>query len=148
MGVNTELAGRSYPPSEPYVVPRERILAFATAVGAEDPIHFDQRAAREAGHADVIAPPTFAVVVAQQCEFGLVKDPEAGIDFSRVVHGEEGFEYHRPIVAGDALVGTLHIDSIREAGGHAMLTSRVELATESGDAVATVRSTIVVRGED
>jgi acyl dehydratase len=63
-----------------------------------------------------------------------------------VVHGEESFVHHRPIVAGDRLIGTLHVDGVRQAGGHTMVTTRVELAAESGEPVSTVVSTIVERG--
>jgi len=145
MGVDPEIAGRVYPPGEVYEVGREKIREFAEAVGSDDPAHRDPAAARALGYPDVIAPPTFAVIAAQRCEAQLIRDPAAGIDYARVVHGEERFGHHRPIVAGDRLVGTLHVDSVRSAGGHAMVTTRVELATESGEPVSTVTSTIVVR---
>lgn len=145
--VNTAYAGRVYPPAEPYVVSREKIREFATAIGSADPVHLDPAAARALGHADVVAPVTFAVVVAQRTEAQYIEDPEAGVDFSRVVHGEEKFVHHRPIVAGDVLVPVLHVDSVRLAGGHGMITTRVELADEAGLPVSTVTSTLVVRGE-
>jgi acyl dehydratase len=148
MGVNTAFAGRSYPPTEPYEVRAEEISAFASAVGATNPVHHDPEAARAAGHRDVVAPPTYAVVIAQRCDAQLVRDPEAGIDFSRVVHGQQSFEHHRPIVAGDRIVGVLHVDTVREAGGHAMVTTRSELSDVAGEPVCTATSTIVVRGED
>ncbi|MDQ3357294.1 MAG: MaoC family dehydratase N-terminal domain-containing protein [Actinomycetota bacterium] len=146
MGVNTGFVGRAYPPTEPYGVRREHIAEFARAVGAASPVHHDAQAAREAGYRDVVAPPTYAVVVAQRCDAQLVLDPEAGIDFSRVVHGQQGFEHHRPIVAGDQVVGVLHVDAVREAGGHAMVTTRSELSTVTGDRLCTATSTIVIRG--
>jgi acyl dehydratase len=64
-----------------------------------------------------------------------------------VVHGEESFTLHRPVVAGDRLVPTLTVESIRAAGGHAMVATRVDMAEESGAEVASVRSMIVVRGD-
>ncbi|WP_151525979.1 FAS1-like dehydratase domain-containing protein [Serinicoccus kebangsaanensis] len=146
MPVNPDYAGRAYPPAGPYDITREQIAAFADAVGATGAAHRDPEAARALGHADVVAPPTFAVRLAQQCEAQLVQDPGAGIDFSRVVHGQEGFTHHRPIVAGDVLTGTLHVDTMREAGGHGMVATRVELADTAGEPVTTVTSTIVVRG--
>ena len=145
MGVDPEIAGRVYAPGEVYEVGREKIREFAEAVGSDDPVHRNPAAAQALGYPDVIAPPTFAVIAAQRCEAQLIRDPAAGIDYARVVHGEERFSHHRPIVAGDRLVGTLHVDSVRSAGGHAMVTTRVELATESGEPVSTVTSTIVVR---
>lgn len=147
MALDTTFAKKVYPPSPTYEVSREKIAEFATAIGSCDPAHLDQAAARALGHRDVVAPPTFAVIVAQRCEAQYVGDPASGIDFSRVVHGEERFRHHRPIVAGDRLVPTLHIDMVRSAGGHGMVTTRVEISDESGAAVATVTSMLVVRGE-
>ena len=146
MAVNADFAGRSYPPSGPYAVDAAALAAFAAAVGSQDPVHTDAEAARAAGYRDVIAPPTFAVTLAQQCDRQLIEDPEAGIDFTRVVHGEQRFTHHRPITAGDSVLGTLTVDAVREAGGHAMVTTRTELTTEDGDALCTASSTIVIRG--
>ena len=147
MSVNPDVAGRSYPPAPPFQVGREAVRAFASAVQAQHPAHHDVEAARALGHADLLAPPTFAVVIAQRAEAAAVDDPEVGIDFSRVVHGEESLTLHRPVVAGDRLVPTLTVESVRAAGGHAMVTTRVDLADEDGAEVAAVRSMLVVRGE-
>ncbi|WP_404380934.1 MaoC family dehydratase N-terminal domain-containing protein [Knoellia locipacati] len=145
MPVNADFQGRSYPPSGPYAVTAAEIAAFAAAVGSDDPVHHDADAARAAGYGDVIAPPTFAVTIAQRCDAEYVKDPDSGIDYSRVVHGEQRFVHHRPITAGDEILGELTVDSIRSAGGHSMITTRTELAA-AGEPVCTSTSTIVVRG--
>jgi acyl dehydratase len=145
--VNASFAGRTYPPTPPYEVGREKIREFAEVAG-EHPFHVDPEAARAAGYPDVIAPPTFAVIIAQRSDAQLVRHPEAGIDYSRVVHGEQSFQHHRPIVAGDRLVAELHVDSVRSAGGHSMVTTRSEISTEAGEPVCTATSTLVVRGED
>ena len=145
--VNASFAGRTYPPTPAYEVGREKIREFAEATGTH-PAHVDRQAAQALGYPDVIAPPTFAVVIAQRCDRQLIEDPEADIDYSRVVHGEQTFQHHRPIVAGDRLVAVLHVDAIKQAGGHAMVTTRSELVTEDGEAVCTASSTIVVRGAD
>ena len=145
--VNASFAGRTYPPTPAYEVGREKIREFAEATGTH-PAHVDRQAAQALGYPDVIAPPTFAVVIAQRCDRQLIEDPEADIDYSRVVHGEQTFQHHRPIVAGDRLVAVLHVDAVKQAGGHAMVTTRSELVTEDGEAVCTASSTIVVRGAD
>ncbi|MBB2986887.1 FAS1-like dehydratase domain-containing protein [Terracoccus luteus] len=147
MPVNADFQGRVYPPTSTYTVSAAKIREFAEAVGSTDPVHTDAEVARSRGYADVIAPPTFAVLIAQQCDAQLVTDPEAGIDYSRVVHGEQRFVHHRPLTAGDAVIGTLHVDGVRQAGGHAMVTTRAELATEAGEALCTATSTLVIRGE-
>ena len=147
MGVNPAYAGREYPATEPYQVVREKIRDFADAVGAAHGAHRDVGVARSLGYPDVIAPPTFAVVIAQRAEQQLIADPEAGIDFSRVVHAEERFTHHRPIHAGDRLVTVLHVDAITERAGLSMVTTRAEIAADDGAPVATVVSTLAVRGE-
>ncbi|MFC8597908.1 MULTISPECIES: FAS1-like dehydratase domain-containing protein [unclassified Isoptericola] len=153
---NPDFAGREYAATAPYSVGREKLREFASAVGALDPAHHDLVAARGLGYPDLVAPPTFAVVVAQRAEGQYVQDPEAGIDFSRVVHADEKFVHHRPIVAGDELVTVLHVDSVTERAGIAMVTTRCEIFAISGDGsedatrepVATVSSSLVIRGED
>lgn len=146
MAVNASFSGRTYPATRPYAVGREKIREFAEAVGADDPVHTDRLYAQARGYGDVIAPPTFAVVIAQQCDRQFIADPEAGIDFSRVVHGEQRFVHHRPLTAGDEIVGVLTVDSVKQAGGHAMVTTRSELSTTEGEPVCTAISTLVIRG--
>ena len=145
MPVDTSYAGREYPPNAVYEVSRVKLAEFASAVGATHAAHTDPQAAHALGHRDVIAPPTFAVLISMQCDGQLVRDPEAGIDYSRVVHGEQKFVHHRPLTAGDDVVGVLHVDAVRAAGGHAMVTTRTELSVE-GEPVCTAVSTLVIRG--
>jgi acyl dehydratase len=147
MTINPDLQGRSYPAAEVYDVGREKIREFARAVKASHPAHFDVDAARGLGHADLVAPPTFAIIVAQRADAQLIHDPDAGIDFSRVVHAEQRFTHHRPIVAGDRLVAQLTVDAVRAMGGGAMITTRAEISTTDGEPVATTTSAILVRGE-
>ena len=131
-----------------YLVSREKLREFAEATGASHPAHTDPQAARALGYPDVVAPPTFAVVVAQRAEARYVDDPAAGIDFSRVVHADERFTHHRPIHAGDRLATTLHVDAVTQRAGLSMITTRCEIADADGAPVATVVSTLAVRPED
>jgi len=146
--VNPEIQGRSYPATEPYLVGREKVREFARAVLASSPLSLDPAAAQAAGFADVIAPPTFPVVVQEHSLAQLLADPEAQIDFSRVVHGDQRFQYSRPIVAGDELVATLTVTSVKSLGGNSMVTAESAIVDASGAHVVTAISTLVVRGED
>jgi len=146
MALDPGLVGRSYPPSTVYEVGRAKIAEFAAAIGETDPVHRDAEAARAAGHPDVIAPPTFAIVVSLQAATSVLDDPDVALDYSRVVHGEQRFTHHRPIRAGDRLVATTTIDAVRSVGGNDLLTTRVDLATEDGEPVSTATSTLVARG--
>lgn len=148
MPVNPDVAGRSYPPARPFQVGREAVRAFASAVQAAHPAHHDVEAARALGHADLVAPPTFAVVIAQQAEAAVVADPGVGIDFSRVLHAEERFTHHRPLVAGDEVTATVRISAVKSLGGNDMVTTVTDIADAAGAPVCSVSSTLLVRGED
>ncbi len=148
MPVNPELQGRVFPPAPPYLVGREKVREFSRAVFATNPINHDPEAARAAGHADIVAPPTFAVVVQELTLAQLLAEPDAGIDFSRVVHGDQRFSYSRPIVAGDELTATLRVASIKTLGAHSMVTAESVLVDATGAHVVTATSTLVVRGDE
>ena len=145
MPVNVDAVGRSYGPHEPYEVTRVKIREFAEAVDARSFAHISVDAARVEGYEDVVAPTTFAVLIAQKAEFHVVVDPEVGVDFTRVVHADERFTHYRPIVAGDVISTTVHIDSIAQRAGISMVTTRAELEDADGNPVATVLSTLAVR---
>ncbi|HEU0088489.1 MAG TPA: MaoC family dehydratase N-terminal domain-containing protein [Pseudonocardiaceae bacterium] len=146
MALDTAFIGRSYPAVGSYQVGREKIREFAAALGDHDPLYHDRDAARAAGHPDLIAPPTFAIILSIRAQEQLAGDPELGLDYSRVVHGDQSFTHHRPIHAGDELAATLHVDGIRTMGGNDMLTVRCEITDEAGEPVTTARSLLVVRG--
>jgi acyl dehydratase len=146
MALDPEVVGRSYPPSAVYEVGRAKIAEFAAALGDPDPAYRDPAAAAALGHPDVIAPPTFAIVVTLEAANVVLGDPDVALDYSRVVHGEQRFVHHRPIRAGDRLVATTTIDAVRSVAGNDLLTTRVELATEAGEAVCTAHSMLVARG--
>jgi len=147
MALDPELIGRSYPPSAVYEVGRAKIAEFAAAIGDDSPLYRDAGAARTAGHPDVIAPPTFAIAVTLEAAMVVLDDPDIGIDYSRVVHGEQRFTHHRPIRAGDRLVATTTIAAVRSVAGNDLLTARVDLTTEDGEPVCTSLSMLVARGE-
>lgn len=147
MSLDPSFVGRTYPPTAPYQVGREKIREFATAIGATDPAYHDPDAARALGHADVVAPPTFPIALTMSASRQIVDDPELGIDYSRVVHGDQRFQYARPVVAGDELVCVNTVEEITTRGGHGFLTTRTEVSTPAGEPVVTVWSKLVVRGE-
>ncbi|MRG59524.1 MaoC family dehydratase [Agromyces sp. CFH 90414] len=146
--MNPELQGRTFPPTEPYVVGREKVREFARAVFATNPVNLDPVAAQAAGYADVVAPPTFAVVIQEQTLAQLLAEPGSGIDFARVVHGDQRFTATRPIVAGDVLTAQLTVASVKTLGGHSIVTAETAITDASGEHVVTATSALVVRGED
>lgn len=147
MTLDQSFVGREYPPTSPYEVGREKIREFAEAIKDDSPLYRDREAAKAAGYPDVIAPPTFAVLVSMRAHDVIVDDPELGLDYDRLVHGSQEFTHYRPVGVGDRLVAVVHVDDIRSRGGNDFLTVRAELGTPEGEPVCTAHSMFVVRGE-
>lgn len=147
MPINPELQGRVYDKTPSYLVGREKIREFSRAVFSTNPLNFDVEAARAAGYADVVAPPTFAIVLQDLTLQQLLADDDAGIELSHVVHGDQRFVSTRPIVAGDELTATMTVSSVKTLGGNAMITSESRIEDLAGAHVATSISTLVVRGD-
>jgi acyl dehydratase len=146
VALNPEYAGRVYGPGEPYEVSRVKIAEFADAIGEPSELCRNRDAAVKAGYPDVIAPPSFAVIIDQRSARQAITDPGLGLDYSMVVHGEQTFDYARPLHAGDVVVATTTIDSIRAVGGLSMLTTLTSIDTVDGEHVAVAKSVLVERG--
>ena len=148
MPVNPDLVGRAFAPTAPYLVGREKVREFARAVFATDPQHTDPAAARALGYADVVAPPTFAMVIQDLTLQQLLAEPDAGIALERTIHAEQRFRYTRPIVAGDELVAQLSITGVRAVGAGAMVTSEAKITDAAGAHVVTATSILLIGGDE
>ena len=146
MAINPEYAGRTFEPSEPYEVSRVKIAEFATAIGDSSPLCRDPAAAQAAGYPDVIAPPTFAIVVLAGGNAKLMTDPGLGVNYAMIVHGEQSFTHSRPLHAGDVVVTQSTIESIKQIRTMTTMATVTEIRTVDGEHVCTARSTAVERG--
>lgn len=148
MPLNPAFVGRTYPPAGSYLVGREKVREFAAAVGERSPLCHDLEAARAAGYTDLVAPPTFAIILALGASETVVKDPELGLDYTRVVHAEQSFSYTRPIVAGDELLVTTTIEAIRSVAGNDIVTTSATITTTAGEPVVVATSQLLSRGAE
>ncbi|TAK70100.1 MAG: MaoC family dehydratase [Actinomycetota bacterium] len=148
MPLNPAYVGRTFPPSAPYQVGREKVREFATALGDANPAYHDVDVARGLGYPDLLAPPTFGIVVTMRSLERLTEDPGLGLTWERVVHGEQRFVATRPIVAGDDLVVTTTIEKIAVVGGNDILDTRSQITTSAGEPVVTAYARLVVRAPD
>lgn len=145
--VNLAIEGKRYPRTNPYLVGREKLREFARSTFL--PSKFEEiNTSVSNGHADLVAPPTFAVVIQEQSLKKVLADPDAKLDFSRVVHGDQRFIYERPIVAGDELTSELQVASIKTLAGNHLVTFNTEIFDSANKLVCTAVSTLVVRGEN
>jgi acyl dehydratase len=129
-------------PGTPYEVSRVKIMEFAEAIGDPNPVYRDLAAARLAGYRDVIAPPTFAVVVALPASIAAAREVFAGAGSPIIVHVEQRFDYARPIQAGDMLHAESVVTSIREMRGTMMITTRTEIRAADGERLCAASMTL------
>jgi acyl dehydratase len=142
MAIDASIAGRVYP-AQAYEVSREKIREFADAIGDPSAVYRDPTAATQRGFLDVIAPPTFAMLPVLRGFDQLVAD--LGVSYAQVIHVSQRFVHTRPIRAGDQLMTTTSLDSVRSAAGNDLLGIRCEIVAESGEAVCTATATLLIR---
>ncbi|UQA94672.1 MaoC family dehydratase N-terminal domain-containing protein [Streptomyces halobius] len=147
MALDPSFVGRTYPPTDPYEVGREKIREFAEAIGETNAAYTDSAAAKALGHPDVIAPPTFVFAITFRDAGQVIADPQLGLDYSRMVHGDQKFAYTRPVRAGDRLTVTSTIEAIKSMAGNDIIDIRGEVHDEAGELVVTAFSKLVVRAE-
>ncbi|MFD5900242.1 MaoC family dehydratase N-terminal domain-containing protein [Streptomyces microflavus] len=148
MALDQSFVGRTYPPTPAYEVGREKIREFAEAVGDSHPAYVDVEAAHALGHPDVIAPPTFVFSITYRAAGEVVQDPQLGLDYSRVVHGDQKFSYVRPVRAGDRLTVTSTIEAIKSLAGNDIVDIRGDVHDEAGELVVTALTKLVARAAE
>ncbi len=130
MPVDDSLIGRTFAPTEPYVVAEERVEEFAASFGQ--------------AYAGGPAPATFPIVLAFEAMAGFLD--EVGVELSRIVHGDQRFTYERPVVPGDVLTATLTVRSLRQIGGNDIIGTLSEVTDAGGRLVCATSATLVHRG--
>lgn len=144
--IDRQWIGRTLPPSV-LTIERGRLRLFAKAIGETDPVYLEESAARDAGYADLPAPPTF--LFAAELDSGAVDRllADLGIPVARILHGEQGFAYHRPACAGDTVTVESRIENIHEKKNGALefVTKTSRVTNQRGELVAELRCVIVVR---
>jgi acyl dehydratase len=143
--VKTEAIGKRYDPFS-YEVGKEKIGEYARVIGAENPVHFDRQAARDAGFRDVVAPPMFAVVYSAPAMAPGLFDPEVGIDFARMVHGGQEFAWGEPVVSGDVITTTAEVADVSERDGRGFYVFESVSLNQDGQEVVRGTWTNIVRG--
>jgi acyl dehydratase len=143
---DTQHIGRALTPFS-IEVEAGRLRFFAKATGQADPVYIDESAARNAGHPALPVPPTFFFCLEMESPKPAEVRELLGFDIGRVLHGEQGFSYHRMAYAGDRLNFAGRIVDIYEKKGGALNFVVVETAVtnQHGQPVADLRKITVVR---
>lgn len=130
-------------------VDRDRLCSFAKATGQTDPVYFDEAAAQAAGHRSIPVPPTFLFCLEMVAPNPMEIFERLGIDYARVLHGEQHFVYHQLAYAGEKLNFRPRIIDIYEkkAGALTFLVWETRVESENREAVADLKSVMVVRNQ-
>jgi acyl dehydratase len=145
MAVNESAVGKQYPPAA-YEVCSEKIREYASAIGAENPVHHDREAARAAGFRDVVAPPMFCVVYSARALGPAIVDPEVGINLAMMVHGGQEFVWGEPVCAGDEITTSARVAEISEREGRGFYVFESVSTNQDGAEVVRGTWTDIVRG--
>ncbi|MEA2151685.1 MAG: hypothetical protein QOD69_3515 [Solirubrobacteraceae bacterium] len=145
MAVNAGVIGRTYPGTT-YAVGREKVREYARAVGESNPLYLDLEAARAAGYDDVVAPPMFAVVYGVPAVAQGMFDPDVGIDFARLVHSGQEFEWGPLVVAGDEITTVVSVLDVTERAGNGFFVFQSTSTNQRGETVCVGRWSNIVRG--
>jgi len=134
-------------PAATLPIERSRLQFFAKAIGETDPVYFDREAARQAGYADLPAPPTF--LFAAELDAGVTTQllQDLGIPLSKLLHGEQSFAYHLPVCVGDTVTVQSTITDIYDKKNGALeFVVKDSVATnQHGSKVADLRTVLVCR---
>lgn len=145
MPLNQALKGKEYPPLT-MEVDRASVERFAEAVGEDAAVFHDPEAARSAGFPEQLAPPTFPTRMQIVVSAAVASDPDLGLDYTHVVHGEQAYEWLRPIHVGDVLTATPRIADIRAKGPLEFLVVESDIRDAAGEVVVRARTTLLSRG--
>ena len=127
--LNPDSVGRTFEGAELVTVSQSEINAFCAVLSESN---------------TTVAPPTFSIRITLEQSQEILSSPEIGLDWSRVVHGDQRFEIKRPIIAGDSFKVSSTIESYKVSSGNEIVSVRSDLYSKS-ELVVSTWSTLVVR---
>jgi acyl dehydratase len=143
--LNASLIGREYP-ALTLAVERDHVDRFAQSIGEDAAVFRDPEAARAAGYPEQLAPPTFVTTMQIMASALVAADQELGLDYTRVLHGEQEYEWRRPVHVGDELTATPRIADVSGRGPLEFLVVESEIKDAAGETVVVARTTLLSRG--
>lgn len=135
MAINTDIRGMVWDYPDSFVVGREQVRTFATAVKADDAAHYDEKAAAELGYDALVVPPTFVTILAKLVQADFMRKVDTGYDTMQIVQVDQKFVFLKPILVGDELHARMEIDSVVERFGADIVVTRNTLTNSAGEIV-------------
>ncbi|MCG5431929.1 (3R)-hydroxyacyl-ACP dehydratase subunit HadC [Mycobacterium sp. MYCO198283] len=135
MALKADIQGMVWKYPDAFVVGREQVRQYAKAVKSADPVSVDEEAAAESGHDSLVAPLTFMSIFAVMIQNHFFQHVDVGLETMQIVQVDQKFLFHRPIKVGDALTGTMYIETVDERFGADIVTTRNVLEDPNGEVV-------------
>ncbi|OBJ12869.1 hypothetical protein DQP58_08900 [Mycobacterium colombiense] len=139
------LIGSHYRAPDYFEVGREKIREFALAIKDDHPAHFDESESANAGYPDMVAPLTFLAIAGRRVQLEIFTKFSIPINIARVIHRDQKFKFHRPILAHDRLYFDTYLDSVIESHGTVLAEIRSEVTDADGKPIVT--SVVTMLGE-
>jgi acyl dehydratase len=139
------IIGKHYRQEDHFLVGREKVREFASAVQDDNPAHWDEAAAVEAGHPAIVAPLTFLAIAGRRVQLEIFTKFSIPINIARVMHRDQKFKFHRPIMVGDELHFDTYLDSVIQSHGTVLAEIRSEVTDAEGKPILT--SVVTMLGE-
>lgn len=143
--IDHEFIGKEYEETV-YEIGREKMKEYAAAVEDKNPQYFDREAGAESRYGDNIAPPNFAAVYNLMGCAQMFFDPDLSLNMAMLVHGEQEFEFLKPVGPGDVITTTGKVADITEKGNNDIIVYEAHSRNQDGDLVTIGRATFVIRG--
>jgi acyl dehydratase len=143
VAINTDIRGMVFEYDDGFVVGREMVRSFARSVLADDPAHFDEKAAAELGYDALVAPPTLVTILAKLVQAEFMRQVDTGYDTMQIVQVDQKFLYHKPILAGDTLHARMEVESVVEKFGADIVVTRNTLTNQDGELVLEAYTTMM-----
>jgi acyl dehydratase len=149
VSLSSTIVGLHFRYPDHYVVGREKIREYATAVKNTDAAYFDEKAAAELGHDALLAPLTFISVFGYQAQTAFFANADIGIHDAKIVQVDQALKFVKPIKAGDKLYCDVYVDSVRQSHGADIIVTKNIVTNEAGDIVQETYTTLAGRtGEE
>ncbi len=139
------IIGKHYRQEDYFEVGREKIREFADSLQDDHPAHHNEAGAAESGYPALVAPLTFLAIAGRRVQLEIFTKFKIPINVARVLHRDQKFRFHRPILAHDKLRFDTYLDSVIESHGTVIAEIRSEVTDAEGKPVVT--SIVTMLGE-
>ena len=148
MTLSPDIVGMHYRYPDHYIVGREKIREYATAVKNEDAAYFEEKAAADLGYDGLLAPLTFISVFGYQAQSAFFASADIGIQDAKIVQVDQELKFLQPIKAGDKLYCDVYVHSIRRSFGADIVVTKNIVTNQKGDVVQETYTTLAGRAPE